>query len=225
VCTLSVDSSGELLYRRGYRQEISRAPMRETLAAGVLLHAGYSGTEPLWDPMCGSGTLVIEAAWIAAHRPPGALRGFAFEAWPWTDREAWRRERARRLAGVRAAPSSILGSDLHAGSLGTARRNARRAGATDAIAFQHADATALVAPAGPPGLIVSNLPYGKRVGAPGGVDDLLTRFGRSLLRLAGWRYALLVGEAGDAETLHVSPSKVIPLDNGGLACWLMIGVI
>lgn len=228
-CTVSVDSSGELLHRRGYRQEISRAPMRETLAAGMLLAAGYRGDVPLWDPLCGSGTLAIEAALLALRRAPGLQRRFAFEAWPCHEPAAWRQERAAS-AGLTALPAPIWASDLHAGALGTARRNARRAGVGELLDFFRHDAT-LLRPPRPippgPGLVAANLPYGVRLGERAELAALYRGFGQALRALRGWSAALLVSgdpKAGDVERqLGWTPREARPLDNGGLRCRLLLG--
>ena len=125
--TVSVDTSGALLFRRGYRQEVSRAPLRETLAAGILALAGHRPDEGLLDPMCGSGTFLVEGVWRAMRHAPGLARPFAFEDFAAHDAQAWEAEKAEARAGEVAAPI-VHGSDFNAGALGTARRNARRAG-------------------------------------------------------------------------------------------------
>jgi putative N6-adenine-specific DNA methylase len=214
------DTSGELLYRRGWRQEISRAPLRETLAAGMLLEAGYDGREALWDPLCGSGTIVLEAASIALARAPGLSRHFAFERRPGHDEAAWRRE-VDAARGRSAARAPIWGSDLNAGSLGTARRNARRAGFTAVVGFFRHDATKPWAEVPARGLLIANLPYGKRVGR--GIEALYHALGEAFRQLEGWRCALLV-EAREAERwLGLTPERVVALDNGGLRCRLLLG--
>jgi putative N6-adenine-specific DNA methylase len=184
-------NDGRLLYQRGYREEIGRAPMRETLAAGMLRLAGYSGNEPLWDLMCGSGTLLIEAALIATGTAPGELGKPA-----------------------RKAAASLKGTDLNAGALGVTRRNARRAGVFDALTLERADATQ-VKPSGAPGLLVANLPYGKRV------ERLDLSAFTSNLRAGfhGWRFAFLLQGKLDLEV-----TQEHALNNGGLRCRLCLGV-
>lgn len=222
---VSVDCAGELLYRRGYRQELSRAPMRETLAAGMLLLAGYDGEQPLWDPMCGSGTILVEAALIAQHRAPGLARSFAFEQWPSFDQAGWAERHARAAAEVRRAPRPIIGSDLNAGSVGVARRNARRAGVLEELTLERRDATEISPPAsGAPGLIVSNLPYGRRVGG-GDLFALHRAFGAAVRRFSGWRVALLTGSARLADALGIPGGRRLEVDNGGLRCVLVIAEI
>jgi putative N6-adenine-specific DNA methylase len=226
--TVSVDTSGALLYRRGYRQEVSRAPMRETLAAGILLYAGYDGSVPLWDPLCGSGTLPIEAALIARRRAPGLERGFAFERFPGLDAAAWAREKEAARALVRAPPAPIWASDLNAGSLGVARRNARRAEVLESLTLERMDATRMKRPpqlGNGPGLVVANFPYGKRVGERSELEALFRAVGRAMkAELPGWRFAFLVAEE-DADGLKLETETVLPIDNGGISCALLLGTL
>jgi putative N6-adenine-specific DNA methylase len=224
---VSVDSSGELLHRRGYRQEVSRAPLRETLGAGLLLLADYDPTLPLWDPMCGSGTLPIEAAWMALDRAPGASRSFAFMRWPCFDSSSWtsllERTRAKERTSLAA---QIFASDLNAGALGTARRNARRARLEGLISFERHDATTPRRNLLERGLVVANLPYGRRVGEAHALSDLHARFGAALRSGSrGWRFALLVGSTQTERELGLRIDRTIPLDNGGIACHLLLGNI
>lgn len=224
-CTVSLDTSGELLYLRGWRQEVGRAPLRETLAAGVLLLSGWDPSSPLWDPMCGSGTLAVEAALRACRKAPGLARAFAFERLACHDARAWEEEKARARAEERAPPSPILASDLNAGALGTARRNARRAGVLEHLRLSRLDAT-LLAP--PPelakGVLVSNLPYGRRVGSRDEVPALLAAFGKRLKeQFSGWRFALLA--QGDGHELGLPFERTFRLDNGGLSTTLCCGAL
>ena len=216
---LSADAGGELLHRRGWRQEISRAPLRETLAAGLLTLAGYAPDRPLRDPVCGSGTLVIEAALAARSVAPGLGRTFAAEHWPRAARDDWsgRRDRLRAVVRPRAI-APIVGSDVNAGSLGTARRNARRAGVLADIQLDRTDVAVAVAGASGPGLVVGNLPYGRRVDARGGLEDFDAALARTLSRaFPGWRKAFLVDdEARLARAGGTAPHRVHRLVNGGL---------
>ncbi|HEX8819986.1 MAG TPA: RNA methyltransferase [Archangium sp.] len=223
-CTVSADTSGEPLHRRGYRQEVSRAPLRETLASGILVLAGYDGVEPLVDPMCGSGTFLIEGAWMSQRRAPGLSRAFAFEGFPGFDAAGWAARKARAQAEALPAPRSPLrGHDLNAGALGTARRNARRAGLT--LTLERQDVRALAAPAGlGRGLVVVNPPYGKRVGEAEDLPGLYHALGATLRRaFAGWRAALLVPEdAGLIRALGLPEGRSLPVRNGGLRCRLLL---
>ncbi len=213
-CVVSVDTSGELLHFRGYRQEVGRAPMRETLAAGMLRLALFDPTKPLWDVMCGSGTLVIEAAEIAAGLAPGRNRKFAFEQW------------APRPAVVASArgQAAIWSTDLNSGALGTARRNAKRAEVFEKLTLERVDATKLMPRAGPTGLIVANLPYGKRVGEKSELGSLYRSLGASLRKACrGWRFAFLLEEG--AEHLGLQLSERTEVHNGGLLCEVVCGVV
>jgi putative N6-adenine-specific DNA methylase len=225
TCTVSADTSGEALHRRGYRQEVSRAPLRETLAAGLLLLAGYDGGVPLVDPMCGSGTFLIEGAWLSQRRAPGLLRTFAFERFPGFDAAAWAERRARAEAEALPAPRAVLrGHDLNAGALGTARRNARRAGVS--LTLERQDVRTLVPPAGlAPGWVVANPPYGKRVGEGEDLPGLYRALGTTLRRsFAGWRAALLVpDEPTLVRALGLPEARSLPVRNGGLRCRLLLG--
>ncbi len=219
-CTVSADTSGGPLHRRGYRQEIGRAPLRETLAAGILELAGYNGTEPLVDPMCGSGTFLIEGAWKSMRRAPGLERSFAFERFPAFDKAAWEERRARARSEALTAPRGPLhGFDINAGALGTARRNARRAGLT--LALERRDVKALEAPVAGPGLVVANPPYGKRVGEGGELPALYRALGATLRRaFPGWRTALLVPDDEILiRELGLKNAEInLRVRNGGLHC-------
>ncbi len=211
-CIVSVDTSGELLHMRGYRQEVGRAPMRETLAAGMLRIAKYDPTAPLWDVMCGSGTLIIEAAEYAAGLPAGRQRAFAFERWA-----------PRPVIETHArSHAAIIGTDLNAGALGTARRNAKRAQVFERLTLERLDATALAAKPGPPGLIVANLPYGKRAGEKSELGSLYRALGSSLKRACrGWRFAFLLEDG--AESLGLELTHRHRVSNGGLGCEIVQG--
>lgn len=216
-CQVSVDTSGELLHFRGYRQEVGRAPMRETLAAGVLRLAKWSPSEPLWDVMCGSGTMLIEAAELAAGLAPGRNRSFAFEQFPSHDDAAWKAMPRTR----EATKAELFGSDLNAGALGTARRNAKRAGVFELLKLERLDATRLQR-RGERGLVVANLPYGKRVGERDELARLYRSLGSSLTSAcAGWYFALLLQEG--AEHLGLDIDERHPVSNGGLGCEVVLG--
>ncbi len=226
VCTVSVDTSGELLYRRGYRQEISRAPLRETLAAGMLELAGYRGDEALWDPMCGSGTIAIEAALMALRRAPGMDRRFAFERFPSHDAGAWAAlvEKVRAQALPRPA-RSIRATDIHSGALGTARRNARRAGVLDQLTLERQDVTK---PTGIPseasGLLITNPPYGIRVGEDRELIPLYQALGALIRdRLPGWRAAVLLPDPRLEKALGLEVDDAFEVQNGGIRCQLVLG--
>lgn len=216
TCTLSLDTSGERLHRRGYREETSRAPLRETLAAGLLLLCGYDGSEAFVDPMCGSGTLPVEAALIASGRAPGLVRTFALERCPRLPRGTFERLREEARAAERPAQAPILGADLHGGALAAARRNAERAGVLELLRLERCDVARLAAPAGR-GLLVTNPPYGRRVGQGAGESAAtLRRLGEALAgEFRRWRRAVLLPPAMRRH-LHLSAAQSWRLDNGGL---------
>jgi putative N6-adenine-specific DNA methylase len=217
--SLSADVGGELLHRRGWRQETSRAPMRETLAAGVLALAGYVSDEPLRDPVCGSGTLIIEGALMARSVPPGLGRTFAAERWPRAEQDDWSGRRERLRSQIRPATTApIVGSDVNAGALGTARRNARRAGVLADLRLERADVASAVAGATAPGLVVGNLPYGVRVDPREGLEAFDSALARTLSQeFSSWRRALLVDdETRLARAGGRVPDRLHRLVNGGL---------
>src|SRR4051794_9689168 len=156
VCTISVDTSGELLHRRGYKAEVNRAPMRETMASLFLMQCGYDGTKPLVDPMCGSGTFVIEAAEIAARLNPGRMRRFAFEQLATFDADAW--QRMRSVQSRRAPAAHGYGSDRDAGAIAMSAANAERAGVEGWTAFRQHTISELMPPDDRPGLVITNPP-------------------------------------------------------------------
>ncbi len=216
LCTISVDTTGESLHRRGHKLDVGKAPLRETLAALILRAAGYAGDEPVIDPMCGSGTFVIEAAEIALGLAPGLARGFAFERLATFDPAALTRLRARALPAVEAP--RLLGFDRDAGAVEAARANAARAGVGHAATFARQPVGALERPDGPAGLVAVNPPYGTRIGARKALHAVYDTLGRRLSeRFAGWRVALVTPDAGLARTTGLpfeDPGP--PLPHGGL---------
>ncbi|HEU5174246.1 MAG TPA: hypothetical protein VFT96_05780 [Gemmatimonadaceae bacterium] len=197
--TLSIDSSGAPLYRRGYRQAVAKAPLRETLAAALLMSSGWEPGDPLVDPFCGSGVIPIEAALMAARIAPGlatagrAPRAFAFTGWPQFDPSLWRScvDDAAAMASPDLTPP-IVGTDRDEGAIAAARANAERAGLTEKVRFEAAPISALRVPQGAPGWIVTNPPYGLRVGEQGEVRRLYAAFGRAVReRAPGWHLGML----------------------------------
>jgi len=189
-CTLSLDTSGEHLHLRSWRLETAKAPLRENLAAAVLLQAGWAGSEALLDPMCGSGTFPIEAALLAARMPPGGQRRFAFMEWSRFEEARWRRilEEAHQLR--RAAPVPIHAADRDAGAAAITRRNAERAGVLEHVTVEQRPLSRTPELPGP-GLLVCNPPYGTRIGAPKDLRDLYAALGNVVRRLPGWRAAIV----------------------------------
>lgn len=216
ICTISVDTSGDLLHRRGYKQAINRAPLRETMAALFLRQCGYNGQEPVLDPMCGSGTFVIEAAEIAARLNPGRARHFAFEHLATFDAQAWQAMRA--VKSQRTPDFHFYGSDRDAGAITMSTANAERAGVQDYVSFQQATVSALRPPAGPAGLVIANPPYGTRIGDKESLIPLYRALGQTLLTyFSGWRVGIVTTEARLAHVtgLPFLPPEA-PVPHGGL---------
>jgi putative N6-adenine-specific DNA methylase len=225
-CTISADSSGALLHRRGYRQAVGKAPLRETLAAALLLSAGYDGSGPLVDPLCGAGTLPIEAALIARRLAPGRGRRFAFERWPGFDAPLWDALRGDADAAARPyAPHPIVGSDRDAGAVRAAADNAARAGVADDVAFAAHALSAAPVPAGRgPGWLATNPPYGKRVGEVDAVRDLWARLGQfARVRCPGWQVAVFAPDATLGRQLALPLRPVLRTANGGLPVQVLAG--
>jgi putative N6-adenine-specific DNA methylase len=216
VVELSVDSSGALLHRRGYRTSVAAAPLRETLAAGVLKLLGWDGSEPLADPLCGTGTFLLEGALVAGCHAPGLAREFAFMRWPGYRPGLWGQlcEEARR--GERLCPTAISGGDADAGALAAASANLERAGLAAAVALQHRPLSSQPVHAGH-GLVVCNPPYGKRLTTVEPLVDYFAGLGRELQRAyPGWRKALLCPDPRLAHATGLPLREVARLDNGGL---------
>jgi len=216
--TVSIDAAGEPLYRRGWRARVGAAPLRESLAAGMLLAAGYEGSSAFLDPMCGSGTLALEAAEIAARRAPGRGRRFAFETWPDHDARRTAAVRARLAAREREPPAPIHASDRNAGVLRIAQKNALAGALAPFIRFERRDA-ALVEPPPGSGLLAVNPPYGVRLsdGAASAWRSLATL----LERLPGWTAVVLGPDRGLERLLDRTPARTLRVRNGGLGCQLL----
>jgi len=217
---LSVDASGEELHRRGWRRHVGEAPLRENLAAAVLALADWDPSEPLVDPMCGSGTFPIEAATIALGIPPGASRSFALETWPSFDRDLWERLRGEPRVAHTDRPT-IAGADRDGKVIDAARRNARAAGVGSAVELTVCDVEELEPPA-PAGLVVSNPPYGERLK---GAEEAWTRLGRALLgRFRGWRVALLVPDRRLLRLARLTLPQVGSFSHGGTRVGVHVGI-
>lgn len=197
-CVISIDASGEPLHRRGHKLAVGKAPLRETLAALFLRQCGYTGAEPVLDPMCGSGTFILEAAEIARGLHPGRDRPFAFEGLAGFDPVAWDRV---RMAAARPAPAWFFGFDRDAGAIDMARANAERAGVTHVATFAQQPVSAFAPPPDlPPGLVIVNPPYGERIGDKDDLRPLYGTLGRVLReRFAGWRVGLVTSETALAQ--------------------------
>lgn len=224
-CIVSLDASGALLHRRGYRLATAKAPLRETLAAAIIIAAGWDGSTPLIDPFCGSGTILIEAALIARRIPPGMAgserqpRAFAFQRWPNFDVRLWTELVAAARAGIREQADVVLrGSDRDAGAIEGARSNAERAGVGDDIRFEVAPVSSAHPPGeGEPGLLVTNPPYGGRIGDRGPLRDLYAAFGHVLREhFGGWSLALLSAEEALTGQMRFEATEILKTTNGGI---------
>lgn len=205
LATISLDTSGESLHKRGHKEAVNRAPMRETMAALLLHMCGYTGAEPVLDPMCGSGTFVIEAAEMALGLLPGRSRAFAFEQMAGFDAKAFAALRAS-LPAPRSLPPDLrfFGSDRDVGAIEMSRANAERAGVSAVTQFTERAIGELVAPEGPPGLVIVNPPYGSRIGDSKALLPLYRALGDRLKAgFSGWRVGLVTTERKLAEATHL----------------------
>jgi len=219
--TLYLDTSGEPLFKRGYRSAAGEAPLRENLAAGILRLAGWTPGEPLLDPMCGSGTLPIEAALMALGIAPGARRSFGFEKLNNFDRKAWDKVKSDALARERPRTAlPIYGSDLYGEELKAARANLAAAGLENVVSLKQANVLEISAPAAS-GVIVTNPPYGVRLGAQDELAHFYPKLGDALKqKFSGWRAYIFSGDRELPKLIHLAASKRTPLYNGALECRL-----
>ena len=220
--TVYLDTSGEPLFKRGYRRDADEAPLRENLAAGLLALAQWSPEQPLLDPMCGSGTIAIEAALIAAGRAPGLARSFAFQKLAWYDGPAW--QRIKQAAGdrIRAAPASasIVASDKAAGAVAKTHANACNASIDAFLRIEQADVLTRPAPAAS-GVLIANPPYGVRLEEADAMAAFYPRLGDALKGgFAGWTAYFLTGDLRLAKLIGLKPARRTPLWNGAIECRL-----
>jgi putative N6-adenine-specific DNA methylase len=225
---VSVDSSGERLHRRGWRQENAAAPLRETLAAGLLALCEWEPSMALYDPMCGAGTIPIEACAQALGIAPGLERHFAFEDWPLhagAHRAAWESLREQALAASaqrrRQPHAPIVGADRSAEAVDSARRNAERAGLADELRLERRELVD-ARPVADRGLVLVNPPYGRRLGNRRTLGLLYREIGfvlRSHFR--GWRAGVLVADRQLADAIRLPVAAAFPLSNGGLRVTLL----
>ncbi|SNR56528.1 THUMP domain-containing class I SAM-dependent RNA methyltransferase [Puniceibacterium sediminis] len=221
LCTFSLDTSGEPLHKRGHKEAVGKAPMRETLASLFLRQCGYTGDEPLVDPMCGSGTFVIEAAEIAKGLNPGRSRSFAFDQFASFDADLW--QQMRRAAPPVTTTCHYYGSDRDTGAIRMSTANAERAGVGDITTFRHAAVSDLIRPEGPPGLVMVNPPYGTRIGEKKLLFAVYGALGKTLLeRFSGWRVGMVTTDLGlaKASALPFAP-PMAPVSHGGLRIHLL----
>lgn len=219
--TLYIDTSGDALFKRGVRQYTNLAPLRENLAAGILLLAGWKPGTPLLDPMCGSGTFLLEAALMTLHIAPGISRHFAFEKLHNFNAAAWQAMRAEAQSAqspVTALP--IFGSDLYGDELKAARLNLGNAGLLAAVTLNQANVLEISAPAAH-GILVANLPYGERMGELEGLEVLYPKLGDVLKqKFGGWNAYLFTSDLRMPKFIRLSVSRRTPLYNGAIECRL-----
>ncbi len=224
ICTISIDSSGRPLYKRGYRQAVARAPLRETLAAALLLASGWDKRSPLLDPFCGSGTIPIEAALLAARIPPGLRRSFVFMTWADFDEKLWNSIHDE-TAEIPISMPVIKGSDRDAGAVAGALGNAERAGLSKWIEFRQAAVSAITPPE-IPGWVVTNPPYGLRVSPGHDLRDLYAQFGNTLRKkYQGWQICVLCNDPVLLGQLGMEMDTSLRLVNGGVSVMVGRGIV
>jgi putative N6-adenine-specific DNA methylase len=225
--TVSADSSGALLHLRGYRQAVAKAPMRETLAAAMLLASEWDGSVPLLDPMCGSGTIPIEAALVARRLAPGINRSFAFQQWPSFDAAMWDSLRAEAKSGaLPRSPVRITGSDRDAGAIEAAQANAERAGVSADLDLSVRPLSAIDDCESSSGQIITNPPYGIRVGEADRLRDLYARLGQVVRsKCPGWTLTLLSANQRLERELRMPFEERLSTRNGGISVRVLKGAV
>jgi putative N6-adenine-specific DNA methylase len=220
--SLYLDTSGDALFKRGLRKAGGEAPIRENLAAGILHLAGWQPGIPLLDPMCGSGTFLLEAAQIALEIAPGLGRRFAFQNLSNFDNGRWDQlKEAALIRQKQKAPQPIFGSDLYGGALAATRENISAAGFSEVITLKQANVLEISAPA-PTGIIVTNPPYGVRVGERQPLDEFYPKLGDVLKKkFSGWTAWIMTADPLLPKSIRLTPSRRIPLFNGALECRLL----
>ncbi|MFL6719087.1 MAG: class I SAM-dependent RNA methyltransferase [Burkholderiaceae bacterium] len=227
--TLYLDTSGEALFKRGWRLDTGDAPLRENLAAGLLRVSGWKPGEVLFDPMCGSGTILAEAAQMLAGIPPGARRSFAFEKFTPFSADEWREVKGSVKPRPLPAEPTIFGSDISGDMVAMARANLQRAGIPFEVPLKQIEAQEVKPPSDVPGHIVTNPPYGERIGVRGDStmpeDDMaiafFSAFGTTLKqRFAGWKVFLFTADLGLPRLLRLKEARKTPFFNGAIECRL-----
>ena len=215
---LYLDTSGEPLFKRGWRAGAGEAPLRENLAAGIVMLTGWTPDEPLLDPMCGGATLLAEAGAIARGRAPGAKRAFGFQKLKSFNASIWEKVLAERPEEERTPV--LYGSDNDPAALKAARRNLAAAGVERWVSLEQADVLERAAPAAA-GVLVTNPPYGERMGSPEVLAAFYPRLGDALKKnFAGWRCYILTADLRLPKLIRLQPSARTPLWNGALECRL-----
>jgi putative N6-adenine-specific DNA methylase len=225
--TIYLDTSGESLFKRGWREETGDAPLRENLAAGLLRVAGWKPGVPLFDPMCGSGTILVEAAQIVQGIPPGARRRFAFERFNGFDNAAWQAIKAEFKPNPLPAEPTIFGSDISGDMIAITRHNLKCAGILFEVPLKQIEAQEVKPPTGQPGILLTNPPYGERIGVRGDstipADEMAVSFYAAFSktlqqRFAGWSVFLFTADLGVPKLLRLKESRKTPFFNGALEC-------
>ena len=215
--TLYLDTSGVGLHKRGYRAIGNDAPLRETLAAAMVMLTRYRGRDFVWDPFCGSGTIPIEAAMIAKNRAPGLRRRFAAEKFSWMDEKIWQSERGRAMDKEFKGDYRILGSDNDPKCISLSMANARKAGVADCIEFRDGDATKMSLPTDS-GIIICNPPYGQRMMEQQSAQRLYAALGRHLKFADGWKKYIITSEPEFEHYFGRRADKKRKLYNGMIKC-------
>ncbi|WP_420799555.1 THUMP domain-containing class I SAM-dependent RNA methyltransferase [Noviherbaspirillum sedimenti] len=227
--TLYLDTSGEALFKRGWREDTGDAPLRENLAAGLLRVAGWKPGMVLFDPMCGSGTILAEAAQMLAGIPPGTRRRFAFEKFHEFDADAWLAMKGGFKPNPLPAAPTIFGSDISGDMIVMARHNLQRAGIQFEVPLKQIEAQEVKPPSETPGILLTNPPYGERIGVRGDsaidsdemAQSFFSAFGTTLKqRFAGWSVFLFTADLGVPKLLRLKESRKTPFFNGALECRL-----
>lgn len=220
-CQFYLDTSGAALYQRGHRSSSIEAPLRENLAAGILKLSGWKVGQPLLDPMCGSGTFLIEAAMLALDVAPGLKRSFGFEKLKTFESDVWRKMKHQANSRVKNISfQKIYGSDIDLRAVRVAKNNLAEAGFLEAVQIAHVDMLDVV-PAEEHGVLIANPPYGVRIGEEDALADLYPKMGEALKRkFHGWNAYFLTNDMRMPKLMRLTPSKRTPLFNGPLECRL-----
>ncbi len=217
ICEVFLDTSGQSLHKRGYRAIGNEAPLHETMAAALVNLSRYRGRDFFWDPFCGSGTIVIEAALAALNRAPGLYRDFGCQKWSCVPPEIWQQVKTEAKDKEYRGEYRILGTDIDPKSLSIAIANAKKAGVSKYIEFREGDATKLSLPTDS-GVIVCNPPYGERMMEQRSAQELVRAFGRHLKFANGWKKYIISSEAEFEHYFGKPATKKRKLYNGRLQC-------
>jgi putative N6-adenine-specific DNA methylase len=227
--TVYLDTSGEALFKRGWREETGDAPLRENLAAGMLRVAGWKPGTPLFDPMCGSGTILVEAAQMVQGIPAGSRRRFAFENFRDFDRQAWQDMKAAIKPNPLPSEPTIFGSDISGDMVAMTRHNLKVAGILFEVPLKQIEAQEVRPPVEQPGILLTNPPYGERIGVRGDStmpqDEMAVQFYSALgttlkQRFAGWTVFLFTADLALPKLLRLKEARKTPFFNGALECRL-----